>query len=164
MRVLLTLVLVLAGLFGVSCAFAAGKADADSIIPPEKLRPAEFDAFAATLRGEMEPNGRFEWVTDEERTKVLKALDEMDRILEGHESVAELRETDKVALINAQGVANAILTKRDKDRVICERRVIVGSHFPQSVCETYGEKMTRTAEARKRVREMEQVILPPAGG
>ena len=162
MRLLLSLCLLLV----VPCAFAASKAaaDADAIIPSEKLSPGDFDAFAASLRGEMDPPGRFQWVTDEERTRVLKALDEMGRILEGHETVAELRETDKVALLNAQEVANAILTKRDKDRVICERRVIVGSHFPQSVCETYGEKMTRTAEARKRVREMEQVILPPAGG
>ena len=138
----------------------AAKKDEEAIIPVERLQPAQFDAFAASLRGEMDPPGRFQWVTDEERTKVLKALDEMGRILEGHESVAELRETDKVALLNAQEVANAILTMRDKDRLICERRVIVGSHFPQSVCETYGEKMTRTEDARKRVREMEQVILP----
>jgi len=159
MRLLLLLLLVLS---------AAGPAlaakSAEPVIPPEKLQPAEFAAFTASLRGEMEPGGRFEFVTDEERTKVLKALDQMERLLEGHQDVAELRETDKVALLNAQEVANAILTRRDKERVICERRVIVGSHFPQSVCETYGEKMTRTAEARKRVREMEQVILPPAGG
>ena len=138
----------------------AAKKDEEAIIPVERLQPAQFDAFAASLRGEMDPPGRFQWVTDEERTKVLRALDEMGRILEGHESVAELRETDKVALLNAQEVANAILTRRDRDRLICERRVIVGSHFPQSVCETYGEKMTRTEDARKRVREMEQVILP----
>jgi hypothetical protein len=152
------LVLLLLLLCAVPCAFA-GRKD-EPIVPPEKLQPAEFDAFAATLRGEMDPPGRFMWVTDEERVKVLKALDEMGRILEGHESVAELLETEKVALINAQGVANAILTKRDKDRVICERRKIVGSQLPQSVCETYGEKMMRTADARKRIREMEQVILP----
>ena len=162
MRVLVLLAL----LFVIPCAFAASKAaaDADAIIPTEKLSPGDFDAFAASLRVEMDPPGRFQWVTDDERTKVLKALDEMGRILGGHQSVAELRETDKVALLNAQEVANAILTKRDKDRVICERRVVVGSHFPQSVCETYGEKMTRTAEARKRVREMEQVILPASSG
>ena len=138
----------------------AAKKDEEAIIPVERLQPAQFDAFVATLRGEMDPPGRFQWVTPAERTKVLKALDEMGRILEGHESLAELRETDKVALLNAQEVANAILTMRDKDRLICERRVLVGSHFPQSVCETYGEKMTRTEDARKRVREMEQVILP----
>ena len=156
------LVLLLVLLCAVPCAFA-GRKD-EPIIPPEKLRPADFDAFAARLRGEMDPPGRFMWVTEEERVKVLKALDEMGRILEGHDNVAELRETDKVALINAQEVANAILTKRDKERLICERRKIVGSQMPQSVCETYGEKMMRTAEARKRYREMEQVILPPAGG
>ena len=138
----------------------AAKKDEEAIIPVERLQPAQFDAFAASLRGEMDPPGRFQWVTPEERTKVLKALDEMGRILEGHESISELRETDKVALLNAQEVANAILTKRDRDRLICERRAIVGSRFPQSVCETYGEKMMRTAESRKRIREMEQVILP----
>ena len=153
------LVLLFVLLCAVPCAFAGKKSD-EPIIPQGKLQPAEFDAFAAALRGEMDPPGRFMWVTEEERVKVLKALDEMGRILEGHETVAELLETEKVALINAQEVANAILTKRDKDRVICERRKIVGSQLPQSVCETYGEKMMRTADARKRIREMEQVILP----
>ena len=155
MRLALLLVLLCA----VPCAFA-GKKDDEPIIPPEKVQPADFEAFAATLRGEMDPPGRFMWVTDDERVKVLKALDEMGRILAGHETVAELLETEKVALINAQEVANAILTKRDKDRLICQRRKIVGSQLPQSVCETYGEKMMRTADARKRIREMEQVILP----
>ena len=140
-------------------AYAAKPAD-EPIIPRERLQPDGFEAFAAALSEEMNPPGRFQWVTDQERTKVLKALDEMGRLLEGHESLAELRETDKVALLNAQEVANAILTKRDNDRLICERRAIVGSRFPQSVCETYGEKMMRTADARKRIREMEQVILP----
>ena len=139
--------LLLALLLAVSCAF--GKTpEPEPIIPVERLEPAGFEAFIARLRGEMEPGGRFQWVTEPERVRVLKALDEMARILEGHATVAELRETDKVALLNAQEVANAILQKRDRDRVICERRVIVGSHFPQSVCETYGEKMTRTDEAR----------------
>ena len=155
MRLMLLLALLV-----LAPAALAAKKDEEAIIPVERLQPTQFDAFTATLRGEMDPPGRFQWVTPEERVKVLKALDEMGRILEGHESLAELRETEKVALLNAQEVANAILTNRDKDRLICERRVIVGSHFPQSVCETYGEKMTRTEEARKRVREMEQVILP----
>jgi hypothetical protein len=156
MRVLLSLLLLCV----VPCAFAATQPGAEPFISEAKLQPSEFDAFAAELRSEMDPPGRFEWVKEDERIKVLKALDEMGRILEGHASVAELRETDKVALINAQEVANAILTKRDKERLICERRKIVGSQMPQSVCETYGEKMMRTADAKKRYREMEQVILP----
>src|SRR5262245_21394059 len=102
MRLLRSLVLPIVLTLVVPCAFAASKsaADADAIIPTEKLDPSDFDAFAASLRVSMDPPGRFQWVTDEERTKVLKALDEMGRILEGHQSVAELRETDKVALLN----------------------------------------------------------------
>ena len=108
----------------------AGKKDEEAIIPVERLQPAQFDAFAASLRGEMDPPGRFQWVTPEERTKVLKALDEMGRILEGHESISELRETDKVALLNAQEVANAILTKRRGDQANASDRAIAVNMTP----------------------------------
>src|SRR5204863_5076150 len=139
---------------------------AEPMMPREKLDPAAFPGVAAAIRGGMGPDGRFEFVTDKERAAVEVALADIERTLAGHQSIVELSEAEKVTLFNAQEQVNAILAKRDRDRVICERRVVVGSHFPQTVCETYGEKVTRTAQARKQYKEYEDVVLqkPVDGG
>ena len=131
----------------------------EEMIPREKLEPAAFPALAAAVRGEMVAGGRYEFVTAKEQLKVEAALQEIESTLSGHASTAELSEGERIAVINAQSEANAILTRRNGDRLICERRTIVGTRFPQTVCETYNEKMRRTAYSRERMREFENVIL-----
>jgi hypothetical protein len=153
--------LVFAGLLAFAPgAFAVATPPGELVIPNERIEPKAFPEFAQSIKTQMEPGQRFEFVTEKERITVERSLDDMVRILAGHESLGELKEEDKIKLINAQSQANAILNHRDRDRLICERRILVGSHFPETVCETYGEKVTRTEAARKRVREMEQRKLP----
>ena len=149
---------------GLALLLAAGTAwgtanQPEPVLPQNKLDPTEFPALAALIRGEMVPGGRFEFVKEQERARVEASLAEIESTLAGHGSVSELSEAEKVAVLNAQEQVNGILAKRDRDRLICERRVVVGSHFPQTVCETYAEKVTRTAQARKQYKEFEDVIL-----
>ena len=129
--------------------FASGPllaAKSDPVLPPGKLDPATFPNQAALIRGEMVKGGRYEFVTDEERATVESSLEEMARKLGGHATLAELPRADQAALTKAEEQVNEILAKRDRNRVICERRKTMGSHFPQEVCETYGERMARTGE------------------
>jgi hypothetical protein len=45
----------------------------------------------------------------------------------------------KVRLLADQSTVNAILTKRDGDRLICNSIVPVGSHLPVKTCRTYSQ-------------------------
>jgi hypothetical protein len=140
--------------------FAAGSAAAadDGYISGRKLAPTEFPQLAATLGREMDGGGRFEFVTAAERTAVESALAEMARLLAGHERLDTLSDAERIALHNAQERANAILTRRDGERVVCERRKTVGSNMRQLVCETYAEQQFRTRGARDRARNLNKRI------
>ena len=151
-------ILGLAFLFVTGTALAAAVQQPEPVMP-NRLDPTAFPALAALIRGEMVRGGRFEFVKDNERQRVETSLDVIERALAGHQSVAELTEDDKVVVLTAQEEVNGILTKRDRDRLICERRPIVGSHFPQNVCESYGEKVWRTEQSKEQYRKFEEVIL-----
>ena len=141
----------------VACGTAAG---ATKYVTRNKLEPANFDALRKAIAFELEPGGRFEFVQPAERSTIAVALDRMRVLLEGKASLAELREQDKVALINAQEEINAILTRRDSERLICQRRELPGSHRKISVCETYGEQQARKGNMKENVRDMQKKYLP----
>ena len=47
----------------------------------------------------------------------------------------------KAKLFNEQEVVNSILTRRDRDRVICKNEAPIGSHIPVTTCHTYGQEV-----------------------
>lgn len=135
--------------------FATGVAAADEgFVSKKRLQPEQFPQLVELLRVEMSPGGRFEFVEDRERDSVEAELARMGELLAGRRSLDELQENEKVALINAQEAVNAILTRRDRDRLICQRRAVVGSHMKQTVCETYGEQIARKRAGQDRYREL----------
>ena len=124
-------------------------------IDSRKYDPAQFPQLVEQLRAEMSPGGRFEEIAAAERAKVEEELGRMGELLAGAQSLEDLDETQRVALINAQERANAILTKRDGERLICQRRQLVGSHRTETYCETAQEKRDRTAFSREKKRQLE---------
>jgi hypothetical protein len=137
---------------------AAAAAAEDGYISGRKLAPAEFPQLVEALGREMDAGGRFEFVTDGERAGVESALAEIGRLLVGHDSIESLPDADRIAVLNAQERANAILARRDGERVICERRKVVGSNMRQLVCETYAEQQFRSRGSRDRARELNKRI------
>ena len=133
---------------------------ATGYVTRSKLEPANFDALAKAIAFELEPGGRFEFVLPDERSTISVALERMRELLDGKSSLAELPETEKVALINAQEEINAILTRRDSERLICARREVPGSHRKISVCETYGEQQARKGNMKEQVRDLQKKFLP----
>ena len=140
-----------------ACLFLAAPALAkdESQVPMKKITPSEFPDLQKYLVHEMRPGMRFGWVTDREQAEVTRELDAMAELLHGHQTLEELSEDERISLMNAQGRVNATLTKRDRDRLICERKKPLGSHRSQTWCETYGERMTRTQGDRDRWDELE---------
>jgi len=150
----------LAAILVLAASGAALGANAKGYVTRTKLEPANFDALAKAIAFELEPGGRFEFVLPEERSTIAVALDRMRKLLDGKGSITELRETEKVALINAQEEINAILTRRDSERLICARRELPGSHRKISVCETYGEQQARKNNMKDQTRDLQKKFLP----
>jgi len=98
-----------------------------------------FIAAAADMRQQMEPDGRYAYVKPDEREKVEANLTEMSRLFDEYGAVAQMDKPTQVKLFNAQESVNAILTLRDRDRLICERGASTGSRIVGTSCRSYGD-------------------------
>jgi hypothetical protein len=155
-------VLMFAMLAVSACTFAATVEDAKPVFG-KKIQPAEFPELIAMIRMEIEPGGRWETVPDRDRPLLETKLSEMERILEGHDSVAELADDEQLRLINAQEHANAILTQNDGQRLVCERIKPVGSHRPVKQCMTVAQRRQENEDSRRYLERNapRRVALPP---
>ncbi|OZB73367.1 MAG: hypothetical protein B7X33_00050 [Lysobacterales bacterium 13-68-4] len=96
--------------------------------------------MAATVRKEMVPGGRFEFIDSKERATVDARLDEMTALFDSYGSVDQMNQDAKIKLFNDQEEINAILRHRDDNRRICESVAPVGSHIPRTICTTYRDQ------------------------
>jgi hypothetical protein len=101
----------------------------------------KFDDVAASVRKEMTHGGRYEFVKADERKTIDQSLDDMTQLFDQHGSVQAMNQDTKVRLFNDQELVNSILTKRDRDRVICTNQAPIGSHIPVTKCHTYGQEI-----------------------
>jgi hypothetical protein len=108
-----------------------------------------FEQQAASVRQGMQPGGVYGFISDDDRRHVEQRLDEMHRLLQDHSAQAQLAQTDKVSLLNAQEEVNAILLKNDNNRLICEHGTQMGSRIHVTTCQTYGELMQRQQQDRQ---------------
>ncbi len=81
---------------------------------------ADFEAQAAEVRKQMEPEGRFGTISADERTAVEADLDRISSLLGEKGTPARLNDQQQVEMANAQERINAILTGNDGDRLICK--------------------------------------------
>lgn len=100
----------------------------------------KFQAVAESVRNEMQPGGRYEYVKTQERATIERSLAEMDALFAATGGVENMKQDDKVKLFNEQEIVNSILTRRDRDRVICEDKPKLGSHVRTTNCHTYGQE------------------------
>ena len=118
----------------------------------DKVEPAvnantkdSFDAVSTWVRKEMAPGGRYSYVSAAERSTVDAKLNEMGGLYAKTPDIAQMTDAQKLEMFNNQQEVNAILSKRDNDRLVCKREIPVGSHIPVKSCETAG-----VIEARRR--------------
>ncbi|HEV7489677.1 MAG TPA: hypothetical protein VGO25_02655 [Rhodanobacteraceae bacterium] len=98
-----------------------------------------FAAVAENVRSELGADGRYAYLKPDEREKVDAGLAEMSRMFEEHDSVEHMDKATRVKLFNTQETVNALLTLRDRDRLICERGAQPGSRIVSTSCHTYGD-------------------------
>lgn len=100
-----------------------------------------FEQDSARIRKEMQPGGKYGYISNSERSRVEARLGDMQKLLSEHANAADLDPSDKVALFNAQEEINGILDHNDNNRLVCEHVAPVGSHRPITTCHTYAEIM-----------------------
>ncbi|MHA6204018.1 hypothetical protein ACXU4B_06335 [Dyella soli] len=119
-----------------------------------------FMPVADNVREEMRAGGRFEFVTAQERGTIDKDLGQMQALFDKFNTVDGMDLATKIQLYNAQSEVNAILTRRDGDREICEYATPTGSNIPKTTCRKYSdiERNRRATEVMKD--NMLHTILP----
>lgn len=104
-----------------------------------------FETVSTWVRKQMDAGGRYSYVTPDERGRVTQRLDEMAKLFAEKGEVDKMSNDEKTTMFNSQEEVNAILAKRDNDRLICKTQAPVGSNIPVKTCTTAGE-----IEARRR--------------
>lgn len=98
-----------------------------------------FEAVVAAIRKQMQPGGRWQFVNAKERLTIDGNFADMQKLYDQYGSVDKMDVNARTRLLADQSSINAILTKKDGDRLICESSVPVGSHLPVKTCKTYAQ-------------------------
>lgn len=137
-----------------------------SLAAKDKVAPAinasdkgSFDAVSSWVRKEMTPGGRYSAISTVERGRVDARLDQMSSLYANTADIAHMTEAQKYQMLNDQEEVNAILAKRDNDRVICKREIPVGSHIPVNTCRTAAEIEIRRRNDREYLQRLEMVPI-----
>lgn len=113
------------------------------------LLEGDFVAQKAAITDQLKDGKTFNEITSENRREVLNALDRMEAILAGKNSVDDLNPQQRTELFNHQEVVNVLLTNAERDsRVLCDRRQTLGSHMRKTQCESVAERRARHEAAR----------------
>lgn len=117
---------------------------------------AEFEREAASVRQGLLPDGAYSFMSDDDKQRVEKGLDEMLKLLQDHAAETELSKQDKVVLMNAEEQLNALLLQNDNNRLICERGARTGSRIKVTTCQTHGELMERERRDRQSLGDLQR--------
>jgi hypothetical protein len=123
----------------------------------------DFAVVVAAVQQEMRPGGRFEFVTADERATVDAKLGDMTALFDQFGTVDGMNQDAKIALFNAQEKVNGILTRRDGDRLVCERTPPLGTNIPRTTCKTYREIARARQDNADFLLRMKQAPQPSGG-
>src|SRR5947199_130846 len=125
MRGICALSLVLAQFIACSTVIAVESGVAEK---PLAIDTAEqFAQKTRQIQLELQPSGRYEFLGADERHHVEDDLARMAKMIKSTGSISAMQPEQKVELFNAQERVNAILTKNDGNRLVCEHHRTTGS-------------------------------------
>jgi hypothetical protein len=135
-------------------AFAAADKPAPAVNADTK---ESFATVSGWVQKEMHTGGRYEHVTDSERSTVEGKLASMSALLDKKGSVAQMNDAEKTQMFNDQEQVNAILAHRDGDRLVCQTVAPVGSHIPVKTCKTARQMEGDQKDAQKFIQDRQNV-------
>jgi hypothetical protein len=129
-------------------------------IPEENGKPVvradtadNFAAVVAAIHQQMQPGGRWQYIDNQERATINGSFGDMQALYGQFGSVEKMDQAAKMRLLADQNTVNAILTRKDGDRLICETNMPVGSHFPVKTCKTYAQVQAEQKGAQEFMRK-----------
>lgn len=116
-----------------------------------------FDAVASAVRQQMQPGGRFAFVSKAGRQTVETRLADMQSLFDQFGSVAKMSPAAQKNLLADQNAINAELARFDSNRRVCWKEAPMGTHFPKTVCRTLGEIQGQGDHARQFMDQTQQL-------
>jgi hypothetical protein len=146
--VVLAFFLAFAAPFSVSAQNAEAPAAA-----PSQPSVKDIVAQQTALRAQaVAKRGAFKDMHAGDRDRLINKQDKLLQLLDGRQSIGELRAEQRVDAFNYLQEINAAVTKAEDDRQICERSRLVGSNRFQVVCMTAKEAREFKENAKKSAR------------
>lgn len=121
----------------------------------------KFTVLVETIRSQMAPGKRYEFLKDADRQIVNAQLDSMAAMLAKSGSVAAMTQEEKVELFNLQEKVNTTLAKNADNRQICTHERPVGSHLPVTKCMTAREAHVKRENARHDLDRYQRLNIAP---
>ncbi|TAN08638.1 MAG: hypothetical protein EPN38_01525 [Rhodanobacteraceae bacterium] len=115
-----------------------------------------FAAIVAAIRQQMQPGGRWQYIDQRERTTIDGSFADMQSLYDQFGSVDKMDQAGKMRLLADQSTVNAILTRKDGDRLICRSEMPVGSHLPVRTCRTYAQVQAEERGAQQSLQKLNQ--------
>jgi hypothetical protein len=120
----------------------------------------EFAAVADHVRQQMAPGGRFDSVSKPDQETVNRDLGNMESLYDKFGTVDAMDQTSKVALYNNQSEVNAILTRHDANREVCEQVKPMGSNIPKTVCKTQRQIDEENSQSQRMMQDFHNTPSP----
>jgi hypothetical protein len=167
----LVVALSLAGCSGAPVQYANGAAPAaegaSTDVHVDAGTKADLAATIAAVDKQMQPGGRWQYVTDRNRAELSANFARMQGLFGQYGTVDNMDEHARLRLLDAQNNVNAILTQDDGNRLICKLERPIGSHLPVKTCQTFAQLQKRAHENQDDVEkrmETQHLPRPPCGG
>lgn len=96
--------------------------------------------------------GAFKDMSEGDRERLLKQQERLLSLLEGRQSIHELRSEERVEVFNHLQSVSAAVSKAEDERKICERSRLVGTNRFTVVCMTAKQKREHQDGAQKSLR------------
>jgi hypothetical protein len=111
-----------------------------------------FEAIVAAIHQQMQPGGRWQSINKSERATMDGSFADMEKLYGQFGSVDKMDDAAKIRLVEDQSTVNAILTKKDGERLICTSEMPVGSHLAIKRCRTYAQIQAEENDSQELLR------------
>lgn len=115
---------------------------------------ANFEAVVAAIHRQMEPGGRWQYIDKSERKTIDGSFADMAKLYDQFGSVDKMDASARMRLLADQSTVNAILTRKDGERLVCQTVLPVGSHLPVRNCKTYAQIQAEQRGASEMLRQL----------
>ncbi len=140
--------------FAVAFVVPTASASVDSKV----MQVKDIQSQQAEIRAGVEAgSGRYEALSPDTRNQLLTRQAQMLSVLEGKQSTDELSQDQKMEVFNTLEWIEATVNNDDDERLVCERRQILGSTRRERVCKTVAQMRAEREAARKQMDHSDRV-------